>query len=174
MRTLGRRSWRWFAASAGLLLAASLTACGSGGAVAPVSTEGGAATGSAAIASTGFPEVDAVQAAIGGNWGAPQELPHSACPLPGEEAPGTGMQSITTTVSQADRSSGDARAAAELAAEALVNAGATPGEVTDVPEGGASVSATTESAATIVVTVVTDSALIEYRTECISTGGEAA
>lgn len=155
-------------AAASLGFAALLAGCAGSGAVAPVSTASTASgTGAASADSNGYPEIGAVQSAIGGDWTGVHELPHSVC-TPEGGAADSGMQNILTTTSATPRSAGDAREAARLAGEALAGIGLQAGEPTEI-DGGASVSATGASGTTV-VTVDGTTATIELRTPCFSSG----
>lgn len=164
---------RALAAATALAVAALLAGCAGSGAVAPVSTSttSPGASGAAVSAPSGYPEIDAVKAAIGGDWSPVMELPHSVCTPEGGEAD-SGMQNIATTTSTTSRSTGDAREAARLAGEALAQTGMTA-EAPAETEGGATVSATGPTGATALVTVDGTQATIEVRTEC-AIGDETA
>ncbi|MGO2112136.1 MAG: hypothetical protein ACTH31_11035 [Pseudoclavibacter sp.] len=147
-------------ATAGIAFAAAalLAGCagGSDGAVAPAR----------GTPNTGIAAIDAVQGAIGGTWGDTVTMPHGACVVDDEPKPGDGMQSVVSTTSIVERSEGAALEAANLAATALEDIGAEAGDVAQA-DGIATVSATDEANGSVTVTVATDQAYIEYRSECI-------
>lgn len=167
---LVRRSLRIPLVAAALVGGLALAGCAGGGAVAPVSTAStgaaGGTNGAPAGEVTAYPEIDAIRAALGGDWTRLQELPHSACTPEGGE-PDSGMQNVATTSSQASRSAADALAAAQLAAEALTEHGYTVSQEPTETGGTATVSASIDGESTITVTVDGTQATIDYRTLCI-------
>lgn len=116
---------------------------------------------------SGIPSVDAVQAAIGGNWNRPLSAVDSPCRLGDEPARGDGVQDVASTVAQAARSEEDAKAAAQLASSALADAGAEPSDVIQA-NGIAAVTGTHDDASSVTVTIDASQSYIEFRSECVA------
>ncbi|MGO2112137.1 MAG: hypothetical protein ACTH31_11040 [Pseudoclavibacter sp.] len=113
-------------------------------------------------ASTGYVEIDAIQAALGGAWKMLTHYPHGACETTDGPEPGSGMQNVARTESSAQRSPATA---AENAAAALDGTGFVAGPI-DRDDASAGFTASNEAGSTMTVTIETARATIEHRTPC--------
>lgn len=149
-----RRAGRGVGAVAAVLALLATAGCGASGVV-PVTTVPPASD---------YPVIEAVQAAVGGDWSKTLLLPHSACTPPGGE-PDMGMRMEGRSSSETTRSAGDVEAGGDLVREAME----AQGFAVDPFEAGRDetvVTGTDPEGSSIVVTLTASPSTIVYGTPC--------